>query len=139
MIYSITYVSRAKSAFDAQALKELLAICVGNNTRRGITGMLLYKDRWFMQVLEGSAVAVHLIYARIERDSRHHEIKLIVREPMRVREFSEWSMGFKNLDSADLAAYPGYSEFLDIPLADEVFSVDAARRRKLLALFKQHF
>lgn len=139
MIYSITYVSKAKAAFGAQALKDLLAICVTHNARLGITGMLLYKDGWFMQVLEGRTVAVHVIYTRIERDSRHHELKVIVREPTLERSFTDWSMGFQDLDCTDLVAYPGYSEFLDIPLTHDVFSADAARRRRLLALFKKRF
>ena len=139
MMHSVTYVSLAKAPFSAQALEDLLTTSVANNGRLAVTGMLLYKNGCFMQVLEGSATAVHLIYTRIERDSRHHEMKVIAREPIEDREFPDWSMGFHNLGSTDLTIYPGYSEFLGVPLDDEQFSGDVSRSRKLLALFKKRF
>jgi hypothetical protein len=139
VIHSLTYVSVERAPFTAKALQDLLATSMANNARLRITGMLLYKSGCFMQVLEGSAASVHLIYTRIERDSRHQHLKVIVRQPVKERDFPNWSMGFHDLGSTDLTVFPGYSEFLDIPLADEQFSSDASRSQKLLSLFKQRF
>lgn len=51
-----------------------------NNLRLGITGLLLYKDLDFTQVIEGEDSTVQKLSSRIERDPRH-------------RAYTEFTMG----------------------------------------------
>jgi len=67
----LVYVSSATLPFSGEDLRALLATCRENNAELGVTGMLLYKDGNFMQVLEGDEQAVRGLYARIAADPRH--------------------------------------------------------------------
>jgi hypothetical protein len=53
------------------------------------------------------------------------------------RQFPDWSMGFRDLNSPDVLATPGYHEFLNTPLTDKQFFVDSTRCQKLLLTFKK--
>jgi hypothetical protein len=134
---SITYISFATQPFSARELLDLLAVARQNNGKLAVTGMLLYREGSFMQVLEGRPANVHGLFARIGRDQRHHELKSILREPIQERMFPDWSMAFQDLDSADARNAPGFSEFLNTPLTSAKFADDAGRVRKLLGLFKR--
>jgi hypothetical protein len=136
-MFSITYISFSTQPFSARELLDLLAFARENNGKLAVTGMLLYREGSFMQVLEGRPANVHRLYTRIESDPRHHEIKSILREPIAERIFPDWSMGFQDLDSADARNAPGFSEFLNTPLTPAALGDDAGRVRKLLGLFKR--
>jgi len=69
-MFHLVYVSSAVEPFSKTELVELLHVARANNERLGITGMLLYRDGNFMQVLEGEEPVVRDLYARIERDPR---------------------------------------------------------------------
>ncbi|MEP7187723.1 MAG: BLUF domain-containing protein, partial [Roseiflexaceae bacterium] len=62
-MYYLSYASVAVTPFTSAALQALLLTSRRNNMQLGITGMLLYKDGEFMQVLEGEQAAVQALYA----------------------------------------------------------------------------
>ena len=108
----LIYASTAKNPFTSEQLVELLKKSREKNQRLNITGMLLYFDKSFIQVLEGEAAAVDGLYETITKDERHVNISLIFRREIPAREFPEWEMGFMELTDDDIANVPGYSEIL---------------------------
>lgn len=134
---SYVYSSCAVVAFSEADLVELLRQSRENNTLAGITGLLLYKEGKFLQVLEGEDVPVRKLMARIEKDPRHDEVEVLRWEILRERRFSAWSMGFKNLDNIDIQQTPGYSEFMNEPLTSAEFKADPSRVWKLLRVFRE--
>jgi hypothetical protein len=90
----IVYVSAAANPFTVAELNTLLARARDRNSVYQVTGMLLYHNGSFLQVLEGAESSVDLIYASIERDKRHRNAKVLHRQLMPRREFPDWSMGF---------------------------------------------
>jgi hypothetical protein len=135
---SLTYVSTAVEPFTPADLTALLAGCRERNARAGVTGMLLYKDRNFMQVLEGEPDAVRGVHARIERDPRHRGLLTLLQESVDAPQFPDWSMGFRDLESDEVRAMPGYSDFLRTPLTGAEFVADPTRSQKLLLSFKKN-
>lgn len=133
---SLVYVSSARELFSDDDLKALLQQSRDKNTRLGLTGMLLYKDGNFMQLLEGSGDAVMSLYSVIERDPRHRGVLIVLRREIEARVFPDWSMGFKNLDDAGLADMPGYNSFMNEPLTSAIFRADPARAQSLLEMFR---
>jgi FAD-dependent sensor of blue light len=132
----IVYTSAAAEHFSEEQLIELLRKSRINNTRLGITGMLLYKNGEFMQVLEGEEDAVRSLSKRIAADPRHTNFKVLMDRPCAEREFPDWSMGFTNLDAVTAQDVPGYSRFLDSPLRSLPFTTDPTMCRRFLLLFK---
>jgi hypothetical protein len=135
-MYSLVYVSSALTLLSRKELETLLVACRANNARDGITGLLLYKDGNFMQMLEGERSAVEASFRKIQTDPRHHGIIKLLEGDAAAREFGEWSMGLRDLRSAEAERVPGYSEFLNSSLLSEEFTRDPSRGRKLLLVFK---
>jgi len=136
-LFFIIYVSSATHPFTNAELLELLTKCRDNNTRLEVTGMLLYKDGNFMQVLEGEEATVRALYAKVERDPRHGGVITLLQGHGEERQFPDWSMGFRDLNSPEAIATPGYSEFLNTPLTGEACLADPTRCQKLLLSFKK--
>ena len=136
MIY-VVYISSAVKQFSPPELAELLAKSRVNNARSGLTGMLLYKDGNFMQVLEGEAAAVGALEAKIAADPRHRGMITLLRGELLTRDFSDWSMALRDLNSAEVRAQPGFSEFLNVPLTSAAFVGNPSRAQKLLLSFKK--
>ena len=136
-MFYLVYVSVAAEKVSKDDLLEILARSRTNNAEAGITGMLLYKDGNYMQVLEGEEKAVRDLYARIRRDPRHLGIVTLVEGRRDNRCFGDWSMGFQDLSSLEARDVPGYSEFLNTPLTAEEFSSDPGQCERLLWAFKR--
>jgi hypothetical protein len=136
-MFFLVYVSSATRPFSGEDLRALLLTCRKNNAEIGVTGMLLYKDGNFMQVLEGDEEAVRGLYEKIAEDPRHGGEMTLQQGFSEGRQFPDWSMGFRDLDSPDARSEPGYSEFLNAPLTGREFSADPSRAQKLLLTFKR--
>ncbi|HXF10493.1 MAG TPA: BLUF domain-containing protein [Desulfuromonadaceae bacterium] len=137
-LFQIVYVSTAVAPFGPDELRELLRGSHERNARAGITGLLLYKDAQFMQALEGEESAVVSLFSRINRDSRHHHVIALLREPISLRLFPESLMSFRDLNHEASRNLPGYSEFLNTPLNAESFTHDIPKCQRLLLLFKKN-
>lgn len=135
--FSLVYVSSATLPFSREDLRALLTTCRKNNAELGVTGLLLYKDGNFMQLLEGDEETVRGLYARIENDPRHGGEIALQQSFVEERQFPDWSMGFRDLDSTEERTTPGYSEFLNAPLTGREFSGSPSRAQKLLLTFKR--
>ena len=136
-IRQIVYVSSATVPMDEAALLGLLAQARACNAAHGVTGMLLYCDEVFMQVIEGEPHTVGDLYARIGRDPRHARVIEVQDLTVAARSFDDWSMGFRHLAADELGQLPGFADFLDhgSPLHERLAgSPDAAHR--LLAAFR---
>jgi hypothetical protein len=138
MISRFVYVSNASQDFTKADLRSLLQEIRQKNTELGVTGMLLYKDGSFMQVVEGEQEVVARLLEVIQRDSRHTGFQVILHALSEERLFSEFSMGFRDLREQSATKTPGYSDFMNTPLTDADFSECPSRCMKLMLLFKKN-
>lgn len=108
---SIVYVSAARHAFTPHELEALLEKSRANNSRDGVSGVLVYRDGDFLQVLEGPEEAVRRTYERIARDPRHGGVIVLDESAIAQRQFGEWSMGFRRVNAAERPT--GFVDFFD--------------------------
>jgi len=103
----LVYTSRSVQCLTACQLDELARQASARNQRLGISGVLLYGGRRFLQLLEGDQERVRaLYYNRIESDPRHTDCKVLVESPSVERLLPSWSMGRLYLQtSAGVAQY----------------------------------
>ncbi len=134
-MFLLTYVSSATQLFSEEDLVKLLEKSRRNNHALGITGLLLYRDGNFMQLLEGEKETVLALAAKIEQDPRHHGFLPLIQQEQTEREFPDWAMGFKKMNLETLPA--GYSDFLDLPLTSEEFRLHPSKSLRLLLSFKK--
>jgi uncharacterized membrane protein (DUF373 family) len=110
-LIQVSYISSAASPMSTQDLSRLLEECREYNAAHGVTGMLLYSNGTFVQVLEGEARTIDELLDRIEEDPRHTGIRLLERKPIEHREYAGWNMGFKRLGDKDLRHIEGLDDF----------------------------
>ena len=114
--YFLVYASTAVRDFSEEELLALLEESQTFNADKGITGILLYLPRTFVQVLEGRQDVLQALYETIRRDPRHKNCEVIVQGARLCRRFSSWKMEFRNLSGLAPQEVPGFSPLLDKPL-----------------------
>jgi hypothetical protein len=107
----LAYSSVGTHHFEQNELVDLLAFARNFNDQNGLTGMLLYVDDSFFQILEGDPKTLDDLYSRIEIDTRHTHVIKLIEMPIQDRSFSEWSMGFAKVTREELATIPGLNDF----------------------------
>jgi hypothetical protein len=106
--------------------------------RVGGHGYVALQGRQLHAALEGDEGAVRgLLYEKIAADPRHGGEITLQEGFAEGRQFPDWSMGFRDLDSPEARSDPGYSEFLNAPLTGREFSGDPSRAQKFLITFKR--
>lgn len=86
-LLSLVYISASSHLMNDAELEAILQESRENNSELGLTGMLLYYEGAFMQVLEGSEEVVRSLYMRIAQDPRHHRILPLLEEYIAERNF----------------------------------------------------
>ena len=104
----IVYVSTAKRLLTELELVNLLNVARDKNKKYDITGMLLYCEGTFMQVIEGDKDSLSLIYSAIEQDTRHKNIIKLATGKIDKRKFPDWSMAFASVNPETLQDIEGY-------------------------------
>ncbi len=136
----LLYVSdRPSTTTDEQVVDGIVMPSMRKNRELGITGCLWFGKTRFVQILEGEREAIDDLYAKIERDDRHHDVRLIHYGPIESRAFDRWSMRLIKGDERDtvesiIAEYAvGHADTEDSsePVGAAVFT---SIRRKLRAL-----
>ncbi len=95
MLFQLAYVSFSALSLDETTLSDILEVSQLNNARDEITGILMYHDELFFQVLEGEQSPVEdCYYKRILNDPRHGGLSLIWYGLAERRVFSDWAMGY---------------------------------------------
>ncbi|MEQ1912809.1 MAG: BLUF domain-containing protein [Vicinamibacterales bacterium] len=130
----LAYASAATREFTPGELAQILAKAGSHNLQAGITGMLLYTDGSFFQVLEGAEDVVHKLYDKIQVDPRHSQAIKLIEEPIEKRAFSQWSMGFAKVTRSELAKIPGLNDFFGH--GSSFYSLGEGRAKTLLAAFR---
>jgi hypothetical protein len=99
-MFELIYTSAAVRLFNPGELVELLKKARASNQRDDVSGILLYQDGSFMQVLEGAEESVRRVYDKVARDKRHFRLQVVREGAIPARRFAQWSMGFVSLDAA---------------------------------------
>jgi len=135
-LYHLGYVSTAAVDFSDEALIALLGEARSANTDRDVTGLLLYREGSFYQVLEGSEAAVMATFRDIEGDPRHKEVRVLFNGETDAREFADWQMGFLNLDGVDMDTLSGFSDFMTRDADPREFLESLSRGKRLALMFR---
>ncbi|WWE61252.1 BLUF domain-containing protein [Parasalinivibrio latis] len=89
-------------------LDELLEEIRTNNERLNVSGMLLYKDGCFIQVIEGPPETLEALFDRISNDDRHHDVMELLHTSIPSREFGAWTMGYQRLGDDQLNGFNNF-------------------------------
>ena len=132
----ITYASRALHDFDEEELLDLLVKARTTNQQHGVTGMLVYASRSFLQAFEGEDASVELVWDRIRLDPRHTDLRVLADGPVAGRSFGDWTMGFWHPEDVDLEErVPGYRAADGYPFVSSQLVAEGETAETLLSLY----
>jgi len=107
MSYQIIYSSQATNSMSSASLEQILKDARTGNKKRDITGVLVYFEDVFVQILEGEKDAVCELMVSIARDSRHHSLKIFYEAEVEKRAFESWSMAYLSPTAEELSNWTG--------------------------------
>lgn len=101
MLSRLIYASKALIKMDYAQLRRINDEAVSANSTQGVTGLLMYGQSCFLQVLEGGRAEISETFHRIARDKRHHELVLVGLSEIAERSFHDWAMRFVMIDGVN--------------------------------------
>lgn len=93
-LFALTYLSRATRDLLPEELDSILLQARLFNASEQVTGVLLYGDERFFQLLEGPEASVRKAFDRLSRAQAHEGIRVLSQGPIAERFFESWHMGF---------------------------------------------
>lgn len=93
-LVELSYLSEAVSDMSFLGLMRLLESARAFNQQNGITGILLYDNQQFGQIIEGERASVMKAWKRIQEDKRHHRIELLEIREISERSYPDWLLRF---------------------------------------------
>ncbi len=105
-LHLVTYLSKICKVQNPNGLElsdRILEKSRPYNQSVGISGVLVMCDGSFLQVLEGPEEHVRSLFAKIEKDPRHTDVRVLVDRPIEHRQFGDWAMACADLASDGMA------------------------------------
>jgi len=139
-MHRLIYTSTATRLLQRDELNKLLNTARRHNSVARITGMLIYHDGCFLQVLEGEKDAVERCYKQICRDGRHSDYIELANEAATHRLFSDWWMAYQQF--GELGQFQ-QKQFVDLrklaASANKMPMVDNLKANAILLAFLSSF
>ena len=137
-MYQIIFAGQALTPFTPPDLEQLLERSREKNRRLNVTGLMLYKDSCFIQVLEGPDREVRDLWSTIELDFRLLSATCLSSKAIARREFGEWSMGFADIPVLIKEKCPDLAAVLAEVMTPDALAKKPGRARELLELFHKY-
>jgi hypothetical protein len=135
-LHRLVYASAASAPLLAEKLDRIVNHARHANASTGVTGMLLFQEGRFLQVLEGTREALLDLVERIRRDRRHQNLTILEWGPAETRVFATpmaWTSARHFTDGQRMALL----DALDLTGVDAVLPGDeAVTHRRVAALLK---
>lgn len=134
-MYHLTYFSTASMYFSEKDIEKLLQVAKENNQQLGITGILLFIEGSFLQVLEGKKNDVLNLFQTIRQDDRHHDVIKVFEGEKNERNFEKWSMGFKDIPLIECKQQTGFEDISDEDFINNVLKKNHPKIANTLKIF----
>ncbi|MDR3477846.1 MAG: BLUF domain-containing protein [Gammaproteobacteria bacterium] len=99
MEHILIYTSESTEDHKRQVLDNIINVSAKLNAEKNITGILLYDTKNFLQILEGDEFQINALLGKIKKDNRHTNIRIVISEKLKSRNFKNWSMRVKLIET----------------------------------------
>lgn len=93
-IFKLLYISTETRPTTDSDVISILEASRRNNPELGVTGLLLYRVGYFLQLLEGVEPEVIKLFQHLKKDGRHSACDILSQFSGENRIFPKWSMGY---------------------------------------------
>ena len=90
VMYTSSAVAQSNTTGTPADLSSIVSECRKNNPIHGITGALYYRDRRYLQIIEGDSRKVDHLMGNILNDSRHQQCIIQIDTEVKKRVFPKW-------------------------------------------------
>ena len=93
MLYRIVFVSEmvGASGRDVQSVAEILGVSERNNRRDEISSAMMFYDGEAAHLAEGARADLDRLLARLSKDPRHRNIRILEDRPVMQRRMRDWA------------------------------------------------
>ena len=115
MRHAISYVSTASSHLEDSEIEKILHRSEKYNNKEDLTGLLLYSEGNFFQILEGEKEKTQSLFNKIQKDNRHKNIIKLFERPIDKDAFDGYKSDFISADARyDISRLRNYQHYIDI-------------------------
>ena len=97
-VFHLVYISKAHDDLSYTDVHTILNTSRTYNAFHEISGLLVLRDGYFMQLLEGPEDRIKFLLGKIMMDKRNHDLKVLLETQSDKRLFQDWSMAFVDGD-----------------------------------------
>lgn len=97
-VFQLVYISRAHDGICYSDIQEILESSRQYNQKHNLTGLLVYKDDHFLQILEGDQEFVQEAFSEFTKDRRSQLVGVLAESKSEHRIFSRWPLAFHDAD-----------------------------------------
>ena len=130
---TLTYTSLARLDLTASDLADIHATARRLNALDGVTGLLIFNGRRFLQVIEGAESAIDDLVARLRADDRHSAFEIRDERYVEERAFPDWSMELVRVSALYFEARDEIEKILPGSLSPAVRELILDMSRKIAA------
>lgn len=127
MLYTLCYVSSCKNNLTVKDLEHLFRVNKRNNTEHNVSGILIYNNGNFLQILEGDEDLVQTLFKKIRNDARHSNLITLINNPLDDRIFTDFDSGFIHFEDPkkrkELHNYISWLKEAEIKNVDKVVGI----------------
>ena len=138
MLSQLIYVSNRKSICTDAEIDKILSSCKKNNPSLDITGLLLYSDTKFIQIVEGASKTITSLYDKIKQDPPHANAMMISFSPIKERAFPSWHMASKKISDTEIEFKTDITKE-DKEIFDKILKGQEENGSKVLSMMKKLF
>ncbi|MFC6859078.1 BLUF domain-containing protein [Zunongwangia atlantica] len=92
--WAICYVSSENDRMEENHIEILFSQTQRNNMANDISGILLYSQGNFFQVIEGNAITIKELFKKIENDDRHRNLFRVFNREIKQDQYDDYCCDF---------------------------------------------
>lgn len=122
-IFHLVYISEAVTDISYTDIRDILEVARKNNHQEDVTGLLIFRDGYFVQLLEGDEANVKKVLNRILLDDRNYSLRILTESSSEQRLFAQNPLAFYDGDIS-VNSTQDLTSLFDACLAEDVKQAD---------------
>lgn len=127
MLIQLIYSSVATERMPKSKLYKILLAARSGNASLDVTGLLVFVNGVFLQILEGERDVLSTLMKKISSDPRHSNVKVLREIDVDQRTFPSWRMAYVTPSTKDLASWAGLRSTTTVEATLEMLHSDPSR------------
>ena len=127
MLFQLIYSSVATERMAKSKLFKILLAARSGNASLDVTGLLVFVNGIFLQILEGEREVLFTLMKKISSDPRHSNVKVLREMEVDQRRFPSWRMAYVTPSTRELAIWAGLRSTTTVEATLEMLYSDPSR------------